>query len=160
MPSRHAPTCAILLSLLLLLPGFLTAQDEALRRKHFNLGKNALAIQGYDPVAYLTDHKAVEGMKTITYTYRGAVYRFSSRKNLELFKASPDTYEPAYGGWCAYAMGNTGEKVEVDPETFKVIDGKVYLFYNFYFNNTLKSWNKREGELKSKADNNWKTLYR
>ena len=67
----------------------------------------------------------------------------------------PEKYEPAYGGWCAYAMGNSSEKVEVDPETFKIIGGKLYLFYNFYFNNTLKSWNKNETGLKTKADGNW-----
>lgn len=48
------------------------------------------------------------------------------------------------------------EKVEIDPETFKLIDGKLYLFYNAYFNNTLKSWNKDEVNLKKKADANWK----
>ena len=79
-------------------------------------------------------------------------------ENLTLFKQSPSTYEPAYGGWCAYAMGNSGEKVEVDPSTFKVIDGKIYLFYNFYFNNTLKSWNKMEPDLKAKAEKNWNKI--
>ena len=53
-------------------------------------------------------------------------------------------------------MGSTGEKVEIDPETFKIVDGKLNLFYNAYFNNTLKSWNKDENNLKKKADSNWK----
>jgi hypothetical protein len=53
-------------------------------------------------------------------------------------------------------MGSAGEKVEINPETFKIIDGKLYLFYNAYFNNTLKSWNKAEASLKAKADANWK----
>lgn len=52
-------------------------------------------------------------------------------------------------------MGDYGEKVEIDPKTFKILDGKLYLFYNAYFNNTLKSWNKNEKNLKSKADLNW-----
>mgnify|MGYP000875771816 FL=1 len=52
-------------------------------------------------------------------------------------------------------MGATGEKVEVDPETFKVKEGKVYLFYNAYFNNTLTSWNKDEARLHQAADRNW-----
>ncbi len=69
-------------------------------------------------------------------------------------------YEPQYGGWCAYAMGNSGEKVEVDPETYKIVDGKLYLFYNKYFTNTLKSWNKDEAKLKSKADESWKNFYK
>ena len=63
-----------------------------------------------------------------------------------------------FGGWCAYAMGDNGEKVDIDPETFKIIDGKLYLFYNAYFNNTLNSWNKDEKNLKNKANNNWSKL--
>jgi hypothetical protein len=55
-------------------------------------------------------------------------------------------------------MGSSAEKVEVDPETFKIVDGKLHLFYNAYFNNTLKSWNKDEVNLKAKADSNWKKI--
>jgi len=77
----------------------------------------------------------------------------------EEFKKNPSRYEPQYGGWCAYAMGKDGSKVEVDPETFKIIDGKLYLYYNKFFNNTLKSWNKDEPNLKAKADVNWKQFY-
>ena len=83
-------------------------------------------------------------------------YNFASASDKDAFVKNPAGYEPQYGGWCAYAMGATGEKVEVDPETFKIIDGKLYLFYNAYFNNTLKTWNKDETNLKKKADTNWK----
>jgi hypothetical protein len=46
---------------------------------------------------------------------------------------SSSSYAPQYGGWCAFAMGNSGEKVTVNPETFKIIDSKLYLFYNAFF---------------------------
>jgi hypothetical protein len=52
-------------------------------------------------------------------------------------------------------MGSSGEKVDIDPETFKIVDGKLYLFYNRFFNNTLKTWNKDEAHLRSSADKNW-----
>ena len=55
-------------------------------------------------------------------------------------------------------MGSAAEKVEIDPETFKIVDGKLYVFYNAYFNNTLKSWNKDEPNLNKKADANWKKI--
>ena len=74
------------------------------------------------------------------------------------FLKNPKNYEPQYGGWCAYAMGSNGEKVEVDPETYKILDGKLYVFYNAYFNNTLKSWNKDEAKLKKQADKNWQKI--
>ena len=128
-----------------------------MRQKNFNLA-NGLAIQGYDPVSYFKG-KPEKGSATYSYTYDGVVYRFANAANLATFKQNPGGYEPQYGGWCAYAMGAKGEKVEVDPETFKIINGKLYLFYNHFFNNTLKTWNTGEAQLKPKADANWQKLY-
>ncbi len=133
------------------------SQSAAKRIKEFNL-ENKVALQGYDPVTYLSQKKAVKGKSTIVAIYEGVIYNFSSQATKDLFLKNPTNYEPQYGGWCAYAMGSSGEKVEVDPETFKIIDGKLYLFYNAYFNNTLKSWNKDEFNLKTKADLNWRKI--
>lgn len=133
------------------------AQLAGKRAAEFNL-ENKVAIQGYDPVAYFKQSKAVKGKKDLATTYEGVQYYFSSQANKDAFVKSPASYEPQYGGWCAYAMGSSAEKVEIDPETFKILDGKLYLFYNAYFNNTLKSWNKNEAGLKKKADANWKKI--
>lgn len=145
----------ILMILSVAFSGAMLAQTTSERKKEFNIDKVSLAIEGYDPVAYFSIGKAVEGKKEISVTNNGIAYRFSTNQNKELFKANPSKYEPQYGGWCAYAMGETGEKVEVDPETFKILDGKLYLFYNKFFNNTKKSWNKDEKNLKAKADASW-----
>lgn len=131
------------------------AQTQAKRIKEFNL-ENKLALQGYDPVAYFTQKKAVKGKKEFSVVHEGVLYYFASNADKELFAKNPSAYEPQYGGWCAYAMGANGEKVEVDPETFKIVNGKLFLFYNAFFNNTLKSWNKDEINLNKKADANWK----
>jgi YHS domain-containing protein len=137
-----------------------TAQDAGdLRKKHFNL-ENGIAIAGYDPVAYFTKNKAAKGKKELAVSYQGVLYYFSSAENKEAFKAAPLKYEPEYGGWCAYAMGQNGEKVTVDPETFKILNGRLYLFYNRYFTNTLKDWNKNEPTLKKNADINWPKLFK
>lgn len=128
--------------------------NPAVRKQQFNL-ENSLAIQGYDPVAYFTQKKAVKGSAENSITYKNVTYRFATAANADAFQKSPTTYEPAYGGWCAYAMGATGEKVPVDPETFKVKDGHLYLFYNKFFNNTLPKWNKDEENLHRKADQSW-----
>jgi YHS domain-containing protein len=132
--------------------------QEPLRKKHFNL-KNGLAIEGYDPVAYFKQNKAVVGRKEFAVFNQGATYYFASAENKELFRNDPAKYEPAYGGWCAYAMGAKGEKVDVDPGTFKIINGRLFLFYNKFFNNTLKDWNKDENNLRTKADENWKATF-
>lgn len=148
----------LLLFVLILISGVSFAQNEAKRIAQYNL-ENKVAIQGYDPVGYFNQGKAIKGKKEISASYQGVTYKFSSGENKETFLKNPSKYEPQYGGWCAYAMGSAGEKVEINPETFKIIDGKLYLFYNAYFNNTLKSWNKEETKLKSQADTNWKNRY-
>ena len=134
----------------------LQAQDQK-RAQAFNLEKG-LAVQGYDVVAYFSG-KAMKGSASNAVFYQGVKYYFSTTANKEEFKKNPARYEPQYGGWCAYAMGASGEKVEIDPETFKIINGKLYLFYNKLFNNTLKTWNKDEQQLKTKADANWVKLF-
>jgi YHS domain-containing protein len=126
--------------------------------KALNVDSDNLALDGYDPVAYFKGKKAVEGERSITAVHEGVKYQFSSEANKNLFVAAPANYLPQYGGWCAYAMGAKGEKVEVDPETFKIVDGKLYLFYNKFFNNTLETWNKNEGTLKVNADKNWSKI--
>ncbi len=125
--------------------------------KHFNHSKN-LALEGYDAVSYFNGSKPTKGKSTIKTTSDGLTYYFSSEKNKAEFTQNTSKYKPQYGGWCAYAMGEKGEKVEVNPETFKIVDGKLYLFYNAFFNNTLTDWNKNEAALKTKADKNWKSF--
>ena len=149
---------SLLILFVLLFSTTVFSQSISKRVTDFNLEKK-VAIQGYDPVAYFVQKKAVKGKSTLASTYDGVVYHFSSQTNKDLFLKNPSSYEPQYGGWCAFAMGDYGEKVEINPETFKIIDGKLYLFYNAFFNNTLKSWNKDETNLKKKADANWKKIY-
>lgn len=135
---------------------FVWAQENESWIKLYNL-KKTVALEGYDPVSYF-DNKPVEGKDELKVTYKGVTYLFATANNVTKFKANPEKYEPAYGGWCAYAMGETGEKVKIDPETYKIVGGKLYLFYNFWGNNTLTDWNKNEGPLKAKADQNWRKI--
>ncbi|WP_462254468.1 YHS domain-containing (seleno)protein [Ferruginibacter sp.] len=137
--------------------GIINAQS-ALRIKDFNLEKG-VAIQGYDPVAYFAQNKAVKGNKQFSVSAEGVIYYLSSAANKDLFLKDYKKYEPQYGGWCAYAMGATNDKVEVDPETFKIVEGKLFLFYHSWTNNTLNKWNKDEASLKAKADKNWMLLF-
>ncbi|MBL7737585.1 MAG: YHS domain protein [Chitinophagaceae bacterium] len=134
------------------------AQDSQKRIKEFNLD-HGVAISGYDPVAYFRSGKAIKGKKSFIVNQGGVYYYFSSEENKEEFRKDPLKYEPEYGGWCAYAMGAKGEKVSIDPETFKIVNGKLYLFYNSFLNNTLKSWNKDEPNLKKKADASWEKIF-
>lgn len=141
--------------------GLMTAtafsQDAATRQKHFLLEDNHVAIQGYDPVSYFQSGPK-EGSKSISYTYKGVTYYFASEANKNLFVANPDKYEPAWGGWCGHAMALRGEKVEIDPLTYKIVNGRNVLFYKSFWANALTNWNKEktpEADLMKMGDKFW-----
>ena len=142
-----------LLAAFLLLSIATKAQTDL--QPYFNVNAQGLWVEGYDPVAYVVDGKALKGKAGFTVTYKGATFCFTTKTHQELFRLEPEKYLPMYGGYCAYALGANNTKVEVDPETFKVIDGKVFLFYNAFFNNTLTTWNKDEARLHRAADLHW-----
>jgi len=129
----------------------LTAQDNVYVKK-------GVAIEGYDVTEYFNNH-ALKGMAMYQTTYEGNKYYFVNEKNKSKFEANPSAYIPAYGGYCAYAIGEKSKKVSIDPETFELKDGKVYLFYNSWGTNTLDLWNENNPEeLRKKADLNWEKL--
>ncbi len=123
-----------------------------------NVDDKGLALQGYDPVAYINPGKGGER--------RPQAERHRRRRHLLLFKRcqparpsrrTPQAYLPAYGGWCAYAMAG-GDYVDVNPKTFKLISGTAHLFYNGFLGNTMKKWDKDQAKLKAAADAQWKKL--
>lgn len=127
--------------------------------KLFNLGKDGLAIEGYDPVAYFAEGggKPKQGSKQITLRHRGVLYRFASEEHRELFKQTPARFEPKYGGWCAFAMASK-QQVEIEPKSFLVTNGELKLFYKGFLNDTRKKWQKEPKVLEPKADAFWKQL--
>jgi YHS domain-containing protein len=92
-------------------------------------GRTDTAINGYDTVAYFTAGKPVKGQDALVHDWMGAKWKFASQAHLDLFKASPEKYAPQYGGYCAYGVSQ-GHLVSVEPDKFKVIDGRLYLNYD------------------------------
>jgi len=133
------------------------AQSEVIRKANYNINSKNISIDGFDPVSYFKG-EPLKGNENIRYTYKGVTYWFSSDLNRKEFEKNPIQYEPQYGGWCAYALGIKPDKVKIDPKTYKIIDGKLYLFYNFHQMNTLDLWNKDELTLKNIADQNWNSI--
>lgn len=112
----------------------------------------ALAIGGYDAVAYHTDNIALKGESKLSTEYQGSTWLFSSEANRDLFKASPEAYVPAFGGHCAYACSK-GVAAAGSPLSFSNIEGKVYLFAEDAFKEKFSA----EGaETKQAANANWK----
>lgn len=140
-----------ILVLLLLVSSTIFSQQS------YNLKKGFVA-NGYDVVSYFNQNPE-KGKKKFVAEYDGVKFKFSSTENLEKFKKSPEIYVPQYGGFCAYAIGKSGEKVSINPKTFEIRNDKLYLFYNAWGTNTLDLWNKEGAEnLKAKADKNWKNI--
>ena len=87
------------------------------------------AIRGYDPVAYFTQHKPVEGSAGFTHQWMGAKWRFANAANRDAFAKTPAKYAPQYGGYCAWAVSQ-GYTASTDPEAWKIVNGKLYLNYS------------------------------
>jgi YHS domain-containing protein len=118
-----------------------------------------VAIMGYDPVAYFTEGRAVKGAPEFQYEFLGETWYFSSAANRDVFAANPVAYAPQYGGYCAgevlAAHVTSGITTNVDPRAWRIIDGKLYLFYDRGYAQVFE-----EGaeELVQKADGNWPTV--
>ncbi len=109
------------------------------------------AIKGYDPVAYFTESKPVQGDPKISYSYEGAEWYFASEKNRDAFKADPVKYAPQYGGYCAFGASK-GYKAPTEADAWTIVDGKLYLNYN---TKVRTEWNKDQPGYIQKADKNW-----
>lgn len=117
---------------------------------------NGFIAEGYDVVAYFQG-AAKKGNTAYVVNYKGVKYKFHTEENKATFEADPESYIPQYGGWCAYAMGKDGSKAGINPKRFEIRDGKLYLFYDAFFVNTLDKWLKEDPEkLKAQADKHWK----
>ena len=118
------------------------------------LSKSEAVIKGYDPVAYFTQGAPVKGNPDITSTYQGGLFYFASQEHKELFNAEPEKYAPQYGGYCAFAVAH-GSKAGIDPEAWKIVDGKLYLNLN---KNIQERWEGNIDGFISQANTNWPEL--
>jgi YHS domain-containing protein len=130
------------------------------RQKNFNLEKGMIALQGYDPVGYLTQNKAIKGKKEISLNVMGINYWFASDANRKTFMKDYKKYEPQYGGWCAYSIATSGQKTKPNPTSFKISAGKLYLFSGNGAAGALSKWNTAEASLKGKGDKYWSQVFK
>ena len=137
---------ALLATLLLALAATAQAQN--------NVDASGLGLQGYDPVAYFAEQKAVRGRPQFSAAHEGATYHFFSAANRDAFVAAPAKYAPQYGGYCAFGMAS-GYKAPVDPDAWTIVDGKLYLNYN----RSIRSrWAADVPGHVQKADQHWPVL--
>ncbi len=123
-----------------------------------NVGADGVAIAGYSPVSYFTKGYAEKGSPDFAVEHDGLTYLLTSAEQAEQFKAAPDKYAPAYGGWCAFGMA-VSDKFPVDPTAFKIEDGKLLLFLTNEGVNAVDLWNDGDTkELTQKADAHWQKV--
>lgn len=138
---------------------FLVSPTFAQSGKGVYMNSDNIAINGHDVVNYFTQNNALRGSKGFSVIHEGVEYYFANAENQESFKANPAKYVPQYGGYCAFAMSAKNAKVPSNPGTFKLYNGKLYLFFNDYYEgtpfNTIIPWNADEASMKVKADGNW-----
>lgn len=126
------------------------------------VNENGVALSGYDLVSYFTENAAIRGSKKHSVNHDGVTYYFVNGEHESMFSENPDKYLPQYGGYCAFAVAAQNAKVPSDPETFKLYNGNLYLFFNDYYEgepfNTIIPWNDDEANLKENADANWSKM--
>ena len=116
--------------------------------------EDGLAIHGYDPVAYFSDRKPVEGKAEFTHEYEGTVWRFATAANRDAFAADPERYAPQYGGYCAWAVSQ-GYTASTDPDAWRIENGKLYLNYS---KSVQQDWLEDVPGNIAKGDANWPGL--
>lgn len=119
--------------------------------EELNVNADGAVIDGYDPVAYFLDKKAVKGKPSISVRFDGGTYFFANERNRETFEASPASYAPAYGGWCSYGV-RVGKKFRIDPDAWKIVDNRLFMQLD---QGTQKVWLKDQAKNIEIADRLW-----
>lgn len=119
-----------------------------------NVDGRGLALKGHDPVAYFRAAAPTLGKEQFSTKHHGATYHFMSAANRDAFVANPSKYAPAYGGFCAMGVA-LEKKLDVDPQAWRVVDGRLYLNVN---KDVQKRWlDDVPGNLAT-AEKNWPRL--
>jgi len=88
-----------------------------------------LAIDGYDPVAFFTDGKAMAGNAAFELRHAGVVWRFRNSGNRAAFAERPDIYMPRYGGYDPVGVAR-GVAVAGRPNVWLIARERLFLFYD------------------------------
>src|SRR5262249_39723424 len=118
-------------------------------------GEIRLSINGYDPVAYFTVSRPVQGKSDFEHVWHKALWRFSTAENRELFISNPEAYAPRFDGYCSMGVGmDAGHKDTVDPEAWAIVDGKLYVLHS---QKALAKWREKMVDYIQRANANWPT---
>lgn len=117
---------------------------------------SGLAISGYDPVAYFTDRKAMPGRSNFELVLDGSYWHFVNEGNMAAFKASPDIYSPAFGGYGAGSVA-MGRLTPGDPQIWAIYKDRLYFFFS---EDERNQWMANPDGFILQANVRWKELYK
>lgn len=86
-----------------------------------------VAIEGFDPVAYFVDGRAVQGTAEFEANLWGVVWRFRNEGNRASFLAHPEIYGPQFGGYDPADIAR-GVTIAGNPRFFAIVAQRLYLF--------------------------------
>ena len=90
-------------------------------------GDSHLMLFGHDVVSYFTENTHRPGNPAIKSVYKDVTFRFSKPEHKALFDANPEKYIPQFGGYCTNGIVY-GIPWGGDADTWRMIDGKLYIF--------------------------------
>lgn len=90
-------------------------------------GEARVLLKGADVVAYFVEGKYQQGNAQFSSQYEGVTFHFASAGHKTLFDQEPAKYLPQFGGYCANGIAY-GIPWGGDADTWKMIDGKLYIF--------------------------------
>jgi len=119
-----------------------------------NKDPQGIAIDGYDPTEYFTSKRAIQGKPSLTYKWNDVIWKFATERGRNLFINNPNKYAPQYGGFCSNGLSD-GHKIAADPEIWKIINGKLYLYFSTY---GLEQWDDNDPATINSATGTWELL--
>jgi YHS domain-containing protein len=116
-----------------------------------NTNRMGVFIDGYDVVSYFEEGEAQRGSSDISLEWQGLALHFKSEKHRQLFSENPNAYLPQYAGHCANGLSD-GHLVGANPEIFRIIDDRLYLFYSWW---GKAQWKRNQQEQIELANQYW-----
>lgn len=116
-----------------------------------NVDRHGVILDGYDAVAFFTDHRPVKGNPATQSQYQGATYLFASAEHKQAFDLEPAKYAPQFGAFCAYAVSR-GRTAPIDVATFSIVEGRLLLQHN---QKAVRLWSTDVKGNLAKADKYW-----
>jgi hypothetical protein len=116
-----------------LLTGFLVAARSELAARAATTERvvvnrfSGIAIDGFDPVAYFVQRRAVKGLEDFEAPEGGVVWRFHNEGNRAFFVAHPEIYGPQFGGYDPIDVAR-GVTFAGNPRFWVISEQRLYLF--------------------------------